>query len=374
MFRDGTKTFPMQFYLQVRLKGVVDREVMRIAVAEAFRRHPLLHAHVVKSGRHLQWVWAGGEYPEADWNAERWKQEQPWQQSIDLTEDTGIRVWGEQRNEFAELTLQFHHACCDGIGASQFLQDIAVCYAREYGRRTGESELPELQPLDMSLLKTRNSQEGRRIANLRGGIARRIRILFKYSLRYLRQKKVPFVSRGDVGEDRQSGLSIREVQLDRRQTRRIRDAAKQYNCSVNDLLVSELIRFGKSWNDRAGGKPRLSLSLREPTGCVLVPVSLRGPADSSLPACNVVSYVFMARALSMAAAPQKLLESIRDEMQLVHQFQAGWIFAQAIEFLRRIPGGLSLIMTGTNGSCMSTTVLSHMGKPVQRHRWAAAAR
>ena len=360
MFRDGTEGFPMQFYMQVKLNGVVDRDVLRVAVAEAFRRHPLLNAHVSKIHGRLNWVWAGDDFPEADWNVEQWQRNEPWKKTIDLRKETGIRVWAEQKDDVAELTLQYHHACCDGIGASQFLQDIAVGYAHEYGRRQGDDELPEARPLDVSLLANRGSQEGRRVANLQGGLGRRIRVLLKYSLRYLKQKKIPFASRDQYGQTPQSGLGIRQVELNRRQTRRIRDVAKDSNCSVNDLLVRELIMFAKSWNEKAGATSG-GLSLREPTGCVLVPVSLRGPADEHLPACNVVSYVFMARALSMAKDPLTMLESIRDEMQLVHQFQAGWMFTQALDFLKRIPGGLSLMMNSTNKSCMSTTVLSHMG-------------
>jgi hypothetical protein len=95
--------------------------------------------------------------------------------------------------------------------------------------------------------------------------------------------------------------------------------------------------------------------------CVLVPTSLRGPLDAELPACNVVSYVFMARAVALMNRPDELLCTVRDEMQLVHQYQAGWLFVQAIEAMQRLPGMLRLIMLKTQNSCMSTTVLSHMG-------------
>lgn len=363
MFQDGSEDYPMLFYLQVRLKGKVDRDIMRIAVAEAFRRHPLLNCHVKKINGGLHWIWSENDFPEANWNVDQWKTDEPWKKSIDLAKETGIRVWAEQFDEHAELTLQYHHACCDGIGASQFLQDIAIGYAREYGRQTGEQDLPELNPLDPALLATRNAQEGRRVANISGSILRRIRILFKYSLRYLQQKKVPFeIGTEPINTDtRQSGVAIRQIELTRKQTRKLRDAAKRYNCTMNDMLVTQLMLFSTKWNDMSGKRQRSRFSLRQPTACVLVPASLRGPADSELSASNVVSYVFMSRATAMANTPIRLLESIRDEMQLVHKSQAGWFFIQAIEFLKRIPFGLHLMMRSTQSSCMSTTVLSHMG-------------
>ncbi|MEP3479643.1 MAG: hypothetical protein ABJZ55_10380 [Fuerstiella sp.] len=363
MFQDGSEDYPMLFYLQIRLKGKVDRDIMRIAVAEAFRRHPLLNCHVKKIDGELHWTWSEDDFPEANWDVDQWKTDQPWKKSINLAKETGIRVWAEQFDQHAELTLQYHHACCDGIGASQFLQDIAIGYAREYGRQAGEHDLPELSPLDPTLLATRNAQQGRRVANIPGSILRRIRILFKYSLRYLQQKKVPFkIGTEPINKDtRQSGVAIRQIEFDRKQTRQLRDAAKQHNCTMNDMLVSQLMLFSTKWNEASGERKRSRFSLRQPTACVLVPASLRGPADSELPASNVVSYVFMSRATSMADTPIKLLESIRDEMQLVHSAQAGWFFIQAIEFLKRIPFGLHLMMRSTQSSCMSTTVLSHMG-------------
>lgn len=50
MLADESSDYPMVFYLQVRLKGVVDRDVMKLAVDDAFSRHPLLCCRVKKHG------------------------------------------------------------------------------------------------------------------------------------------------------------------------------------------------------------------------------------------------------------------------------------------------------------------------------------
>lgn len=363
MLEDESAEYPMVFYLQTQLSGVVDREVMRRAVDETLSRHPLLGCHVATTNGRPCWVWAGDRIPEADWDPKNWLNEEPWRQAIDLTKDIGLRVWGEQTDSHATLTLQFHHACCDGIAAAQFLEDIAICYARHYAIcHNTEEELPELRSLDLQLLKTRNDREGRRIANIRGGLARRVRILLKYTLRYLRQVKLPFeADERLVKDDEQRGLGLLEARLDRKQTRALRDAARQHNASLNDLLVCELMHLAKAWNGQLPNQNPRRYFWKQPTYCVLVPTSLRGPLDSQLPASNVVSYVFMARPTVMLDDPEKLLHSVRDEMQLVHKHQAGWLFVQAIESMRRIPGLLRLIMKRTQNSCMSTTVLSHMG-------------
>lgn len=363
MLEDESPDFPMVFYLQVRLAGVVDRGVMRMAVDEALSRHPLLCCTVQKTWRGGHWVWAGDQVSEPDWDRDRWMSQEPWSQSIDLTSVIGLRVWGEQHADHAIITMQFHHACCDGIGAAQFLEDVAIAYARHYAISIGqEADFPEMRSVDLELLKTRNDFQGRRVANLPGSIFRRAFIILKYTLRYLRQKKLPFLSRGDVNQkDRQAGLGLVSVTLTRAETRGLRDVAKRSNASLNDLLVRELMLLSQRWNGNVAKPKRSLLNLKVPTMCVLVPTSLRGPADHELPACNVVSYVFMARPVGLANQPEKLLCTIRDEMQLVHQFQAGWLFIQAIQSLQRLPGMFRAIMRSTRDTCMSTTVLSHMG-------------
>jgi hypothetical protein len=178
----------------------------------------------------------------------------------------------------------------------------------------------------------------------------------------MRQKKLPLQTTPRDGNDAaQQGLGLTTLTLTRQETRGLRQAAKLHNASMNDLLVSELMVTSLAWIAKHGRRQPRRLSLKQPTICVLVPTSLRGPSDSELPACNVVSYVFMARPISLVDDRDKLLESIRDEMQLVHKHQAGWFFVQAIEAMKKLPGMLRLIMWWTRDSCMSTTVLSHMG-------------
>lgn len=363
MLGDESSDYPMVFYLQVKLQGTVDRDVMKQAVEESLSRHPLLCSRAETTWRGGHWVWTGDQVPDADWNPEHWNEKKPWTRAIDLRTENGLRVWGEQHPDHAIITMQFHHACCDGIGAAQFLEDVAVSYARHYATTHGSGEeLPEFRPINLQLLKTRNSPEERRVANLPGSILQRMQIVIKYTVRYLRQRKMPLLSRGAVGDDQgQSGLRLISSKLTRAETRGLREAAKQYNSSINDLLVSELMLLCHRWNESIEVSRTRRFSFKQPTMCVLVPTSLRGPSDGELPCCNVVSYVFMARELSLMDQPDELLRTIRDEMQLVHKHQAGWMFVQAIEALQRLPGMLRLIMLQTRNSCMSTTVLSHTG-------------
>ncbi len=305
MITDESSDYPMAFYLQVRLKGVVNRDVLWLAVSDALSRHPLLCSHVERTGRGANWVWAGNEIPVPDWDRERWMAQEPWRQPIDLTRNIGLRVWGEQHPDHAIITMQFHHACCDGIGAAQFLEDVAIGYARHLALSMEQQrDLPELRPLDLQLLKRRGHSDGRRIADVSGSAARRVGAVIKYTVRYLWQKKLQLRSLPSIPEDdRQRGLGLTTAKLTRAETRGFRNAAKHHNATINDVLVRDLMLVSQEWNSKAPLRRWRIPGWRPPTYCVLVPTSLRGPSDGGMPACNVVSYIFMERSLALVARP-----------------------------------------------------------------------
>ena len=47
---------------------------------------------------------------------------------LDIGSRTGLRVWVRQGDGASRIVMQFHHACCDGIGAYRFLGDLLAAY------------------------------------------------------------------------------------------------------------------------------------------------------------------------------------------------------------------------------------------------------
>lgn len=364
MIADESADYPMTFYLRIRLRGILDREIARRAFDVALSRHPLLRCHIRKDRLGPSWVWAGEQELEFIWLDGQNLNHKAWRTPIDLAKQIGLRVWGTQEPDHAVLTMQFHHACCDGVGAAQFMEDVVIAYTRIFATSTGPNwDLPEFRSLDVDLLKNRNSREGRRIANIRGSVIRRSRILLKYSLRYLREQKLSLLpNSAKVQVDhKQQDLGLISTKLTRAETKGLRKVSMQHGSTLNDLLVRELMLTA---NTRLAGSTRISKSLlrwKQPTICVLVPVSLRGPSDHEIPACNVVSYIFLSQRKFRMEQPIELLTAIRDDMRLVHRYQAGWFFVQAIESVQKVPGLMRLLMWRNRNRCMSTTVLSHMG-------------
>jgi hypothetical protein len=353
MLIDDHPDYPITFFIQFRLLGQLNIQAIADAYREAVLRHPLLCCRVERRSGRYYWIWSPDSIIPAQMNPHVWKETRPWLRSIDLTQQTGIRIWGEATEDHAEVTLQFHHACCDGIGASQFLEDIAICYAR---RTTGDATLPELRPLNPEALINRSDPGPRRIAHLPGPLPGRLLHMLKDAVKYLTQRnEVLKAMPEETVESPPEGFQLQTDSLDRATTRRLRNAASRRNVTLNDILIRDLMETLAAWNKESGGARRRGLI------CILTPSSLRGPVDEMLPAANVVGYAFPSRGRDQMKVSEELLDDLSGAMNRFLQSQHGWLFVQALTVVRRIPFLLALSTRLLRHQCMSTAVLSHLG-------------
>ena len=77
----------------------------------------------------LFWVDAAGSAPQVTWQPAGVRREFPQGLHIDLFRETGLRLWFYEEDNATELLSQFHHSCCDGLGALKFLETLLECYA-----------------------------------------------------------------------------------------------------------------------------------------------------------------------------------------------------------------------------------------------------
>lgn len=356
MLEEDHPHYPMTFMLRFCLEGHVQADSLIAAVNDALARHPLLHSTIAPREGRLCWFYRPDLFAPIDLNKEHWLPESPWTKPLNLTRETGLRVWGETGPNETTVTLLFHHACCDGIGASQFLEDIAVAYAR---RVLPESEWPEARPLEQSRLRTRLEAEGRRVAALEGSLLHRIRVITWHIVRYWGQRTEPLKAKsaapGLTTGRRTVDTGILSGVIEKPVFRKLREYAKDSGVMLNDILVRDLMQTLASYNDASGGK------LSRGRICILVPTSLRGPGDDQLPATNVVSYVFLSRSRRELRSLPTTLKTLNDEMAFVHQVQGGWLFIEVLNVLARLPSILRWPVRRSRATCMSTSVLSHLG-------------
>ncbi len=293
MLEDDSPRYPMTFFLDLELSGTLYREPFELAFREAVVRHPLLRAVVQRSFfRPAQWNISDKE-PELFWgrsfeksHASRW---------IDLTRFPGVKAWVSHQADAPRVTLLFHHAATDGVGAIRFIGDLLALY----GRKTvseGE-ERPELQEINQGLLHQRGivwpePEDGKRvlthtikwIRKMLTGIPRPLRPRHGHEEHDLQRAGT---SAGEESGERPGDRLFISRQLDRLTTTRLKAAAVRNNSTLNDLCLLAMFRMLNRWNrSHARGNKQESLRL-------LVPFSLRTLRHDELPAANGISFLFI---------------------------------------------------------------------------------
>ena len=356
LWTDDRPRYPMAFVLEFAFSGTLDRGAFAASLEEALARHPLLVSLVRPAKRKAScWVPSDGPMPPVDWADEDVPVTFPRGEWIDLRREVGLRIWVRQAPGRARLIAQFHHACCDGIGAYRFLGDLLALYS---ARTAAHEQIATLHPVELTRLRGRlngrldsamSDGRGRLIrASLAQGyqiIGRGCTPLYPSKARPARQEEAPF-----------PGIS--SFTFDRAEHRRLRDAAGRLGVTLNDLLLLALFYTMSEWN--AAIRPR-SPGRRFR---IMMPVDLRGQEDYQTPAANIVSYTFLTRRASELRDPRCLLRGIREETALIKHYHTGQRFVDLITSASRCRGLLPSILAAP--LTLATAVLSFPGDPSRR--------
>ena len=354
LLADDRPDYPMTFTIQLEVAGVIDAPIFETAVARGLERHALLRAKL--QGRRGAAHWLPGTHPApaVDWNVEGVPLDPHGSAHIDLRREAGIRIWVRQGNAQAQLTLQFHHACCDGIGALRFIGDMLAYYGeiREPG-----AAISCLGPLEPTRLHERGRwwrRDGKATAKAALGWDC-IRAMVK---NFIWQRPVPLDAPRSPGGAGNPGpapfpqlvtAALRDADF-----QRLRRAARQHRVTLNDLLLRDLFLTLCLYNHRAH-PCRADRWLR-----VIMPMDLRGSEDDAMPAANVLSYVFLNRHMRecTAANAARLLAGIREQTRLEQLRRAGAIFLAGTALVHRV-GALPLVTH--LDTCFATATLTNLG-------------
>ena len=354
MLEDDRPDYPMTFSLRLRLSGQIRRDAFEAAVEDARRRHPLLDARVDRrSRRRVCWQSAGEVAAYVDWDAAGAALRCPAGEAIDLSCEAGLRVWVRHDAGGASVVLQFHHACCDGLGALQFAGDLLAAY----GIRTAPGDdRPELLPLDAGRLLARGQFESTKPSWL-GRVAR-----FGDSLReacaWCSRHPAPLNLPPQSG-DRPAAAGgifqvIRTEVLDRDELDSLRAAARRQEVTLNDLLLWAMFRTIVDWNARHGPvSGRMCLR-------VAMPANLRSADDRATPAANRVTMSFLTRTSRECLDPAALLSGIRRETVQIKRTRRGLHLLKGLAAVRAVLGRLPKYFT--DHRCLATVVVSNMGE------------
>jgi len=343
---DDSPAYPMAFFLRLGFRGRLDHGRWASALRAALELHPLLAAHV-RGSRHsrLCWVAAADALPTIRVSPHATYNDLP----IDLRCRTGLQMWMAEQESGTEVLCQFHHSCCDAIGALHFLQTVLTAYDQP---RTSLSQLladfqgPEFLPgranMGMSENKARN-----RLKNLPVDAAR--------LLRFFRHAPTPlaFSRATTAGRQPQAGPGFRSCRLSTTASAALRDGARAQQATVNDVLLRDLFLTLDRWNRRRA-PAHAQNHLR-----IAVPVNTRGPGERLMSAFNGVSMVFIDRSSQDLGGEGALLQGIRQETVDIKERRMQRIFLGALRALCCYPPSLALILNMSR--CMATAVLSNLG-------------
>lgn len=281
----------------------------------------------------------------------------PQGEGIDLGHEVGLRIWVRVGEGRVELTFQFHHSCCDGVGALRFIGDLLAAY----GTQVAPSERsPVLRPVDPTRLSRRGNFLVRTPAPVTRGQATWSAIREAYRWLTCRPEPVALPTPATAGEPRNPEFPrICSHTFSVAQTRQLRTAATRQGATLNDLLLRDmflaLIRWNESQQQPLG--PRHWLRINMPT-------NLRGGDDEQTPAANMMSYAFLTRRVRDCQNPQTLLGGINWETGMIKRWGLGLQFLGGIAAAQRIPGLLPLVLRGSR--CLATVVVTNVGEIARR--------
>lgn len=358
---DDRADYPTAFPMEMVFSPPLERARLERAVDDVLRRHPLLTSLVAEDGAGgPRWI-GGGPFAGIDWRGESAAGSDAWAERLDLRTGPGLRVWAEESSESTRLVFRFHHACCDGIAALRFGEEMMVAYARQDG---SERNGPPLATLDASRLRGRSDLD-----LARRSVPTKIRdwwvgttLWGKFASRSAAPLALgngaakPAAADGLNGTDLHCPFSSRTIDPD--VMRQLRQTAGQKACSLNDLFLCALFLTLRAWNAEHGQSRGL---LR-----INMPVSLRSREDSDMPAANSLTFTFLSRKTSECEDPERLLEEIRSKTETIKRRRLGLYFLGGLETFRKVPGLIPWFLH--QPTCRATAVLSNVGRAFARAR------
>ena len=358
MWADDRPTSPMSFFVRVLFSGRFDMPAFASALETALQRHPFLHARITGRRIHdLSWVLSPNLLPWIDCANEGVPMLFPGGFRIDLRMENGLRIWIRHNDKRGEIRFQFHHACCDGVAANQFIADVLCAY--DWKRCEPTDAGPALRPLDFEGLSRRHRLTARPRSRLLHVLVTAWGAFIRLPLFFL-TRPVPLHASGKTHDP---GIEAHDTAVpelltwhfSKMQLGSLLAMAKRSGATLNDLMLRDLFLAMQAWNHHHGEKENQFLR-------ILVPFNLREPEHNRLPATNVMGMINIDRRFNRTSLlnPQILLESIRNETRFLKTTRLPATFMNAMAVSEKVMGSLERVFR-TN-RCLTTAVLSNLGR------------
>ena len=350
MLTDDCAAYPADFFVRLRFAGRMDRPALEAAAAAAVQRHPLLRAVVRAKGKgRFEWVPADSPNLPITWHAGARPASSAADLHIDLYKQTGWHIHVVEQDDQAEMFCQFHHACCDGLGAMRFIEDVLAGY---HNALSPPGAGQGLRRLDPGRLRHRGKLGMNPLRYLLRVHKELLGLLG--STEYFVHRPAPLAGSAPPPDSAAGEFpAIVAHTFSAADTGNLRKVVAQIGGTVNDLLLRDLFLVISAWN--VGRDPRLRNRFLR----IMIPTNLRTAGDEATPAANVVSMVHLDRRPHGASSLRGLSRLARLEMRICKNWRLGLTTIHYMRLFRLFPGGLRRLIP--THRCLATTVLSNLG-------------
>jgi NRPS condensation-like uncharacterized protein len=333
LYWEDRPAYPWSCFIYLKFSGVLDQKAFEAAVNAVIARHPLFSAKVDKKPwRRMRWAGVDIPQPRVKWELSPIDENIPPAERLDLDCEIGIRFHVRNDGVNSDLTIQFHHSCCDGAGIFQFIKELLIAYAAEFAGKLDQVEFSALDPKKL----TKRGRYGLTPMKLLRMLPKQF-VGLAGARQFLMRSPVPLVPHHACGDDSplptNYPATVRRL-LDRETTSKLRKAAMRLGVTSNDLLARDLFLAIDDWRTQEN-IPDDGSWLR-----MMIPMNLRTTEDRLLPAAHLVSSVFLDRRKQDFADSDRLLQSVHEEMDLIKRMQLGLTFIFSTALCRRFFGGL----------------------------------
>ncbi|MEM7477016.1 MAG: hypothetical protein AAF483_18690, partial [Planctomycetota bacterium] len=257
----------------------------------------------------------------------------------------GLRIWCRVEEDQTIATFVFHHACCDGIGAYQFIGDVLWFYGTAMG-----DELEPLIELNEADLRAR-LRESSGPALL--GFQKHAKMQPPFGA-----PVCPVASNGGSGQAERVYPNFFTATYEKNEYRDLRLKAQDRGQTINEMLLENLFVALAKWNQKYG--------FENPEGDIAVnmPLDLREPGQSTFSATNMVTTTLLRRTVSEIEDRDRLEQTLREELA---KLKHGRFESPLIRYLITISKTIEEMAVEIGGDrCLATVTFSNTGDPTKR--------
>jgi NRPS condensation-like uncharacterized protein len=347
---DTTKDFPMHCDGVLHFTGTLHRERFVQAVEKCLKSQPLFARKIVK--RKGQYYWTAVD--SAACNVVRFIDSpidinsDEWDAPIDLFQRNGLELSVFTCENKIKIYYRMPHLCTDASGFWRFLNDVFAVYEGNQNCLPQDRQVIPERIFDRDKFPPVELPAPTTSFQLLGSTVKEV-------IKWLLEKPFSLTGSSRFLQSRTKKKFFRKTFCISSETlTKIRQFTHRNGYKLNDILLTAFYNILPKYSSKTGNSCR-----------IMLPVNMRWKGSETIPASNIISYVFLSRTRKECSAAtsqnggNELLQFVHDAIKFIKDWHIGFMFLDGVKFFNRIPFGLRLMTR--NKKCLAAIVFSNIG-------------